>query len=209
MSMKHLIRQIIKEELALFVVPKRVSEIKGTTWTKILNHLDKWECFSPVAYDDHYFNGCDNIKAFDHTKYRKDEDGNQSPGGTLTIGYGHTQDVNEGDTMTKAEALKHLKTFLKTDPSGADAITDIMSKWSSEGNKSITSITEDMFISMVSLAYNAGRSPVWTSDWIQDVKKGKFSDASTKIKSWRTDVNGKSKEGLINRREDESQSFNN
>jgi GH24 family phage-related lysozyme (muramidase) len=207
MSMKLLIKQIIKEELSLFITPKKVSEIKGTTWAKILNHLGEWECFSSVAYDDHYFNGCDNIKAFDHTKYREDEYGNQSPGGTLTIGYGHTQDVEEGDTMTKPEALKHLKTFLKTDPSGADAITDIMGKWSSEGNESITNITEDMFVSMVSLAYNAGRAPVWNSDWIQDVKKGNFNDASKEIKSWRTDSGGKPTEGLVNRRGDESQAF--
>ena len=203
-----MIRQIIKEETQQFIVPKKVNEIKGTTWIKILNHLETWECFSPVAYDDAYFNGCDSVVAFEHTRYRFNSDGKQVPGGILTIGYGHTQDVKEGDTMSKPEALKLLNTFLKTDPSGADAITDIMSKWGVAGKDVVTKITENMFVSMVSLAYNAGRSPVWNSDWIQDVKKGNFSDASTKIKSWRTTSKGGDNSGLVNRREDESEAFN-
>jgi len=118
--------------------------------------------------------------------------------GTLTIGYGHTgSDVKKNQTITKTKGEKLLDLDINK---AASTIRFILNKWKkAEVSGKPYMVTQGMYEAMISLTFNAGRGAVMRSDWIQDVKKGKYVDASDKIKSWRKPNN--------TRREKESELF--
>lgn len=105
--------------------------------------------------------------------------------GTLTIGYGHTgDDVKKNMTITKPEAEKILDKDINE---AAGCIRRILSAWKKDEKLKCEpyKVTQGMYEAMISLVFNAGCQSVRNSDWIQDVKKCKYEDASDKIVGWR------------------------
>jgi GH24 family phage-related lysozyme (muramidase) len=111
--------------------------------------------------------------------------------GAYTIGYGHAifPGENEGyDFLPKYGKIKpgktkisksEAETLLKDDIKNAEAIVNkILNDWESQGIK--PKITQGMYDSMVSMAYNMG-SGIRTTDFIQAVKRGDFDDAKKLI----------------------------
>jgi lysozyme len=124
-------------------------------------------------------------------------------GDVWTIGYGHTSNVKKGMKISKQMALK----FLKDDAAvSADCVRRIFNEWKSKGIE--IKITQSMFDTLVSLAFNAGcgslRGGSGSGDVIDYVKKGQFYTAAQKIKTFNL-KSGFS--GLIGRREKESKMF--
>ncbi len=145
------------------------------------------------TYDDGYYN--DPPKKYDSSRYKSGK-----PKGTLTIGYGHTgKHAFEGNVITEPEALKYLKEDLKIFENGVNVI---LKDWSSK-NLSGAKLNQCQYDALVSLMFNGGRQRVRNSDWIQDIKYGKFDTAEEKIKSWNCPY------GICNRRIKESNLFAN
>lgn len=111
--------------------------------------------------------------------------------GAYTIGYGHAifPGENEGyDFLPKYGKIKpgktkiskiEAETLLKDDIKNAEGIVNkILNDWESQGIK--PKITQGMYDSMVSMAYNMG-SGIRTTDFIQAVKRGDFDVAKKLI----------------------------
>ena len=106
---------------------------------------------------------------------------NKKPGGTLTIGYGHTgKEAYEGNTITKEKAVELLKEDL-TEAVGC--VNRVIVTWTKDERPG-AKMDQCMYDSIVSLVFNSGCENVRTSSWIQDVKFGKWEDAYTGIKTW-------------------------
>jgi GH24 family phage-related lysozyme (muramidase) len=125
-----------------------------------------------TTYDDAYYPP----KEYVSSKYV-----NKKPGGTLTIGYGHTgKEAYEGNIITKEKAVELLKKDL-TEAIGC--VNRIVMSWTKD-KKPGAKMDQCMYDSIVSLVFNSGCQNVRNSGWIQDVKFGKWEDAYTGIKTW-------------------------
>ena len=116
--------------------------------------------------------------------------------GVMTIGYGHTEGVKKGDTVTKQEALKLL--YIDS-TEAANCVRRFLNGWKSQGLES-HKLTQGEFDALVSLVFNSGCEAVRESDFIQLLKKGENEKAGTSIKNYRSG-------GLESRREAESKMF--
>ena len=126
------------------------------------------------TYDDAYYN--DPPIKYDSSRYKKGK-----PGGTLTIGFGHTgKEAYEGNTITKNQALKLLKEDLGE---AVGCVNRIVAAWIEDDRKG-AKMDECMYDALVSLVFNSGCQNVRTSPWIQDVKFGRWKDAYNSIKTW-------------------------
>jgi GH24 family phage-related lysozyme (muramidase) len=126
------------------------------------------------TYDDAYYN--DPPIEYKSSKYVKGK-----PGGTLTIGYGHTgREAYEGNTITKEKALELLKEDLST---AVGCVNRIVKQWIKDDRPGAKMDT-CMYEAIVSLVFNSGCENVRTSPWIQDVKFGRWDNATTSIKKW-------------------------
>jgi GH24 family phage-related lysozyme (muramidase) len=171
MKLINQLRYLVEQTEEYFVTPETASDELTTFISK-----DEGVGGEPVlyTYDDAYYN--DPPIEYVSSRYKK---GN--PGGTLTIGYGHTgKEAYEGNTITKETALKLLKNDLAE---AVGCVNRIINAWTGdelEGGK----IDQCMYDAMVSLVFNSGCQNVRMSPWIQDVKKGNWTEASSAIKTW-------------------------
>jgi GH24 family phage-related lysozyme (muramidase) len=126
-------------------------------------------------------------------------------GDKWTIGWGHTGDfAKPGNKISVDKAEEILR---KDAQEASNCVKRIFSDWK---KKNIDrKITQSMFDTLTSLAFNAGcgslRGGNSDDDVIDYVRKGKFADASKKILSFKSNKPGFS--GLKTRREKESQMF--
>lgn len=123
--------------------------------------------------------------------------------GMITIGWGHasirdSSHYKVGDKISKNEAQRLLNKDLKI---AADGVRRIFKKWNKEGND--IKITQDMFDSLVSLAFNMGVSNLRTTEIISLIKNKEYEKAGELIKVTKT----KKFPGLKNRREKEANLF--
>jgi len=145
------------------------------------------------TYDDGYYN--DPPIKYDSSRYKGGK-----PKGTLTIGYGHTgKEAYEGNVIKKEKALELLKEDLVW---FVDGMNTILSSWS-KAELSGAKLNQCQYDALVSLMFNGGRQALRMSNWIQDIKYGRFDKASEKIKSWNCPL------GVCNRRIRESNLFSN
>lgn len=128
------------------------------------------------------------------------------PGGTLTIGYGHTKGVKSGQIITRQEAEKLIRDDLIEHAEGL--ATYVTCK-----------LTEGQYIALLDLAFNLGVSAVAKSKTLGYLNSGKLELAKEGFRSFAKkkirdrngnlvkDENGKQMyeilPGLMNRREDE------
>ena len=95
------------------------------------------------------------------------------PAGVWTIGYGHTQDVKEGDTISqdKAEALLREEVAAKYEP----IVT---------ANTEGLELTQGQFDALVSFVYNVGAYNFETSHLLAHLKAGDIDAAAAQFERW-------------------------
>jgi lysozyme len=127
------------------------------------------------------------------------------PGDVWTIGWGHTGEYAKPKSkISVGKAEEILKRDAQT---ASECVKRIFTDWKS---KNISRrITQSMFDTLTSLAFNAGcgslRGSGSDDDLIDYVRKGKFKEAANKILTFNTNKPGFS--GLKTRRQKESQMF--
>lgn len=117
------------------------------------------------------------------------------PAGVWTIGYGHTQDVKEGDTITqdKAEELLREEVAAKYEPIVVS-------------NTSGLELTQGQFDALVSFVYNVGAYNFETSHLLSRLKAGDIEGAAAQFERWNR-AGGKVLDGLTARRAAERELF--
>lgn len=115
------------------------------------------------------------------------------PAGIWTIGYGHTGDVSEGQTVTEEEAEE----LLRQDVAFAeDAVTDYV-----EGD-----LTQGQFDALVCFVFNIGAGAFRDSTLLRLLNQGDNEGAAEQFLRWNK-AGGKVLSGLTRRREAERELF--
>lgn len=113
--------------------------------------------------------------------------------GVWTLGYGHTEDVKEGDTCTAEQAASWL-------------VEDIESRQKALAHYVNKPVTEGQFIALTSLVFNVGISNVLKSKLLRKLNAGDFDGAAEEFLDFDL-ANGKKVPGLTRRRKAESELF--
>jgi len=113
--------------------------------------------------------------------------------GVLTIGYGSTKGVKEGDTITQEEADKLL--------------LHEMNEYEGYINDSVTvDLKQNQFDALVSWVFNLGPANLKASTMLKVLNNKEYDDVPAQIKRWNK-AGGKVLQGLIRRREAEALLF--
>jgi lysozyme len=129
------------------------------------------------------------IKSFEGLRLVAYRDG----GGVWSIGYGHTDDVSEGDTCTEQEALD----FLKDDVNEAEICIATCVE---------ATLTQAQFDALASLIYNIGCEAFKNSTMLRLINAGSMAGAEQQF--WRWNKEGHNViAGLTRRREAEAKLF--
>ena len=112
--------------------------------------------------------------------------------GVWTIGYGHTKDVKEGNSITKEEAESMLVHELQEYCSDVDIAVKVD--------------LQNEFDALVSWTYNLGPTNLNSSTMLRVLNEGKHDEVPAQMKRWNK-ASGQVKEGLIRRREAEALMF--
>lgn len=113
--------------------------------------------------------------------------------GVRTIGYGHTRDVVDGQTITKEDALRLLMSELSTLQKALASVIHV-------------DVTEGQFVAILSLVYNIGVGKFRTSTLLRELNKENFVNAGNEFARW-IYVKKQPNEGLMKRREKEREVF--
>lgn len=111
------------------------------------------------------------------------------PGDVPTIGFGSTEGVKLGDTISVPEALNRLEKDVRV---AEDAVRSCVT----------VPLMPYEFDAYVSLAYNIGKSHFCGSTLVKKLNAGDYRGACEEIKRW-TYAGGKNLQGLVNRRAEE------
>ena len=111
----------------------------------------------------------------------------------LTIGYGHTKGVQEGDEISPAEAAQLLVEDLA-------AIADDLNRLVN------VPVSEGQYIALLSLAFNVGASAVKKSTLLFHLNHKRYDEAAEEFDKW-IYAGGKPSEGLKRRRAAERKLF--
>ena len=123
------------------------------------------------------FEGCE-LKAY------------QCSAGVWTIGYGHTKDVEEGDTISKDQAEEMLVEELHEYENYVNEYVNV-------------ALSQNQFDALVSWVYNLGPANLSASTMLKVLNSGEYEDVPAQMKRWNK-AGGKVLEGLIRRREAEA-----
>jgi|WetSurMetagenome_2_1015567.scaffolds.fasta_scaffold370175_2 lysozyme len=115
------------------------------------------------------------------------------PAGKLTIGYGETENVINGQVVTEEMADKKLR----------DRVNELSKKISSILE---VSLNQNQFDAIVSLAFNIGLTAFACSTLFYHLNLGEFDVAARQFSMW-DKIKGKICEGLVNRRNAEKELF--
>lgn len=119
----------------------------------------------------------------------KDEAYIPVPGDVPTIGFGSTEGVKLGDTISVPDALNRLEADVRV---AEDAVRSCVT----------VPLMPYEFDAYVSLAYNIGRANFCGSTLVKKLNAGDYRGACEEIKRWHF-AGGKSLKGLVDRRADE------
>ena len=112
------------------------------------------------------------------------------PAGVWTVGFGWTEGVTPGMTITRAQAEELLtRGVVQYEKAVQDAIGDAKT-------------SQNQFDAMVSLCYNIGPANFRKSSVLREHKEGKFAAAADAFLMWNKAA-GKVLSGLVKRREAE------
>jgi lysozyme len=113
--------------------------------------------------------------------------------GTLTIGYGHTQNVYPGQTITQGEAQAYLQQDLQEAESVVSELVEV-------------ALTPNQFSALVSFVYNEGEGTFESSSLLALVNEKKFADAADVFGEY-IYAYGQVEQGLVDRRAAEKALF--
>lgn len=114
-------------------------------------------------------------------------------GGVWTIGYGETEGVYPGQTITQEQADEMLMNSLKEFIDGVNSLVT-------------TPISDNQFSALVCFSYNVGLQNLKKSMLLRCVNTLHYSDAAKQFVKW-DHVNGIVSDGLLRRRESERDLF--
>lgn len=132
--------------------------------------------------------GIDLIKEFEGCELKAYRDAV----GVLTIGYGHTMGVCEGDEITEAIADIYLRTDLKD---AEQCVTNTGAQ-----------LSQFQFDALVSFTFNLGCGNLRKSTLLRKVLAGEYEDAAQEFLKWNM-AGGRVLAGLARRREAERKMF--
>ena len=115
------------------------------------------------------------------------------PAGVLTIGYGHTGDVREGQYISEEEALDLL-------------VEDLRAHAERLAPKVKVQVTDGQYIALLSLAFNVGVGAVAKSTLLRLLNAGDIEAAGDEFLKG-TYADGRELPGLVRRRRDERKLF--
>lgn len=134
--------------------------------------------------------GLELTKLFEGCRLTSYRDG----GGVLTIGWGHTRHVYEGQTITQEQA----DGYLMADISDAqDAVNDYVE----------VKLSQHQFEALVDFTFNCGVEAFKTSTLLHKLNHGDYEGACEQLDRWVYD-NGVKIAGLARRRDAEQELFN-
>lgn len=116
------------------------------------------------------------------------------PAGVLTIGYGSTKDVSEGDCITQDEAERRLESDIKYK---AEVFVD---------NFVSVKLNQNQYDALVSFTFNLGGGNLQKSTLLKKLNSGDYNGAAKEFTRW-VYANGKKLNGLVKRRKDEKKLF--
>jgi GH24 family phage-related lysozyme (muramidase) len=114
------------------------------------------------------------------------------PAGVLTIGYGHTRDVREGQTITQHQADVILESDLEV--------------YESTVRRLAPNATENQTAALTSFAFNLGTAALERSTLLKKFLAGDTAGAAAEFGKW-TFAAGKQLPGLVSRRAAERELF--
>ena len=114
----------------------------------------------------------------------------QCSAGVWTIGYGHTKDVEEGDTISKDQAEEMLVEELHEYENYVNEYVNV-------------ALSQNQFDALVSWVYNLGPANLKSSTMLKVLNEGKYEDVPYQMKRWNK-AGGKVLDGLVRRREAEA-----
>jgi lysozyme len=112
------------------------------------------------------------------------------PAGALTIGYGHTGEVEEGDVITESEAEDLLRKDLRTFETGV-------------GQMVAVALNDNQFSALVSFSFNIGLGAFARSTLLSLLNRGWYEQVPAQLMRW-SRAAGKNLAGLGRRRRDEA-----
>lgn len=115
------------------------------------------------------------------------------PANVLTIGYGHTAGVREGQTITAEEAEAMLR-------------RDIARFESCVENAVSVALNLNQFSALVSFAFNVGCGALKNSTLLKKLNSGDYIGAASQFNRW-INAGGKPLNGLVRRRKAEQTLF--
>jgi lysozyme len=113
--------------------------------------------------------------------------------GVWTIGYGHTKDVKEGDSILKEDAESMLMHELQEYCNDVDIAVKV-------------DLKQNEFDALVSWTYNLGLTNLNSSTMLKVLNEGKHNEVPAQMKRWNK-ASGQVKQGLVRRREAEALMF--
>lgn len=114
--------------------------------------------------------------------------------GVLTIGWGRTRGVREGDQITREEA----EAFLREDLAAAEnCVRDALT---------MVRLTQHQFDALVSFVFNIGCNAFHNSTMLRKLEVGDFPSAADQFQFW-TRAGSEHPRGLVRRREAEANWF--
>ena len=131
----------------------------------------------------------DFVKSFEGFK----ADAYLCPAGVWTVGYGTTENVESGDTVTEEQAESLLYNDLLE---ASDSINDLVD----------VDLTQTQYDALCSFVYNIGREAFRNSTLLRLLNRGDYSGAAKQFPRWNK-ADGKVLAGLSRRRDAEQRMF--
>ncbi len=113
--------------------------------------------------------------------------------GVLTIGYGHTGGVKDGQTITEAQAVALLRDDLAGFERAIERMIDV-------------SLSQQQFDALVSFTFNVGSGALNKSTLRRKLNQGDYQGAAEEFLRW-AKAGGKELPGLVKRRAAERELF--
>jgi lysozyme len=115
------------------------------------------------------------------------------PAGVLTIGYGCTEGIREGEVWTKQQAQDRFRIELAKHEAAVTRLTTV-------------ELNQNQYDALVSFSYNCGAGALQTSTLLKKLNAGDYEGAARQFPSWNKG-GGKVLPGLVRRRADEASLF--
>ena len=120
-------------------------------------------------------------------------DAYKCPAGVWTIGYGHTKDVQPGDSWSEDHANHMLEVELEEYENYVSTAVTVP-------------LSQNQFDALVSWVYNLGNGNLTSSTMLKVLNSGDYDGVPAQIKRWNK-AGGKVLEGLNRRRQAEADMF--